>query len=90
MLSYTDLLRVSYADAVDDDDNVESIVLICLPYDKWWQRNSSHFADKHHKEDSLNFIKKRISCFASMRRWTFGRIVTTTDVIKFFWSNMMG
>jgi hypothetical protein len=34
MLSYTDLLR-SYADAVDDDaDNVESIVLICLPYDK--------------------------------------------------------
>jgi CBS domain-containing protein len=32
MLSHTDLLRVSYADAVDDDaDNVESIVLICLP-----------------------------------------------------------
>jgi predicted transcriptional regulator len=26
MLSYTDLLRVSYADAVDDADNVESIV----------------------------------------------------------------
>jgi hypothetical protein len=82
MLSYTDLLRVSYADAVDDDaDNVESIVLICLPYDKWW--NSSHFADKHHKEDSLNFIKTNFMLcqYAKVNFWSE---LWPTDVIKYF------
>jgi CBS domain-containing protein len=81
MLSYTDLLRVSYADAVDDDaDNVESIVLICLPYDKW---NSSHFADKHHKEQP-QFYQNEFHALPVCEGELLVGIVTTTDVIKYF------
>jgi hypothetical protein len=75
-------LRVSYADAVDDDaDNVESIVFnMFTNVRKWWQRNSSHFADKHHKEEP-QFYQKQFHAFAKVN---FGQDVTTTDVIKYF------
>jgi hypothetical protein len=80
MLSYTDLLRVSHADAVDDDaDNVESIVLICLPYDKM-AKEIVVISPTSTKEDSLNFIKTNF--MLQYAKVNFGRM-TTTDVIKY-------
>lgn len=34
MLSYTDLLRISFADAIEDEDDVEQQFIICLRLSK--------------------------------------------------------
>jgi hypothetical protein len=82
MLSYTDLLRVSHADAVDDDaDNVESIVFNMFTVRQDGKRNSSHFADKHQGRQPQFYQNEFHAC--QYAKVNFGRIVTTTDVIKY-------
>jgi hypothetical protein len=71
MLSYTDLLRVSHADAVDDADNVESIVL----YMQWqvMAKEIVVISPMHHKEDTASILSKTNFMLCQYAKVNFGR-----------------
>ena len=66
MLSYTDLLRISFADSVTDDGEVESVVYDMFTIEQVMAKNLiSVSSTNNYKGSSRNFVEKRIPCLAS-------------------------
>ncbi len=85
MLSYTDLLRISFVDAVDDDDeNVESIVYNMFTIEQVMTKDIvSVTAETTIKEVAELLADKEFHALPVLEDKKLIGIVTTTDLIKY-------
>lgn len=85
MLSYTDLLRISFADAVDDDEeNVETIVYNMFTIEQVMAKNLvSVDPDTTIKEVAEILAKKEFHALPILDDGKLVGIVTTTDLINY-------
>ena len=85
MLSYTDLLRISFADAIyDDDDSVDSVVYNMFTIEQVMMKKLVSVSSSHSiKEVSEILAKKEFHALPVVDNNKLVGIVTTTDLIKF-------
>ena len=84
MLSYTDLLRISYVDAVDDDGKIESLVYNMFTIEQVMAKNVISIASTNGiKEVAEILTKKEFHAVPVVDDDVLVGIVTTTDLIKF-------
>ena len=85
MLSYTDLLRISFADAVDDDEeNVETVVYNMFTIEQVMAKNIiSVEVDTTIKEVAEILAKKEFHAVPVLDDGKLVGIVTTTDLINY-------
>lgn len=85
MLSYTDLLRISFADAVGVDDNdVESMVYNMFTIEQVMKRNLVSVSPSSSiKEVAELLAEKEFHALPVVHRNKLVGIVTTTDLIKY-------
>ena len=85
MLSYTDLLRISFADAVSDDDyNVDTTVYNMFSIDQVMAKNLvSVDSDTTIKEVAEILAEKEFHALPVVDNGDLVGIVTTTDLINF-------
>ena len=88
MLSYTDLLRISFVDAVDEDeDTVESIVYNMFTIEQVMTKNVIQVSSSVTiKEVAEVFAKKEFHAIPVVDGDKLVGIVTTTDLIKYLLS----
>jgi CBS domain-containing membrane protein len=86
ILSYTDLLRVSYADAVDDDaDSVESIVFNMFSVRQVMAKEIVIISTTTTiRETAAILSKNEFHALPVCKGEVLVGIVTTTDVLKYF------
>lgn len=85
MLSYTDLLRISFADAIDEDTNeVETVVYNMFNIEQVMAKNLvSVSADTTIKEVAEILAKKEFHALPVLKNNKLVGIVTTTDLINY-------
>ncbi|NNE32440.1 MAG: CBS domain-containing protein [Winogradskyella sp.] len=85
MLSYTDLLRISFADAVDEDEqNIESVVYNMFTIEQVMTKNLvSVSSDTTIKEVAELLAKKEFHALPVVDGDKLVGIVTTTDLINY-------
>ncbi|MDO5976879.1 CBS domain-containing protein [Flavivirga jejuensis] len=84
MLSYTDLLRISFADATDDDDSVDTIVYNMFTIEQVMTKNLiSVSSDTSIKEVAEILSKKGFHALPVVDGSILVGIVTTTDLINY-------
>lgn len=85
MLSYTDLLRISFADAVDEDEeNIESLVYNMFTIEQVMAKNVvTVTSDTSIKEVAEILAKKEFHALPVVDKGRLVGIVTTTDLIKY-------
>ncbi len=86
MLSYNDLLRISFADALDDDeDEVETTVYDMFSIEHVMTKKVvSVSPETNIKEVATIFIEKEFHALPVVAHDNLIGIVTTTDVIRYF------
>ncbi|MFN2260808.1 MAG: CBS domain-containing protein [Psychroflexus sp.] len=84
MLSYTDLMRISFADATDDDgEEVESMVYDMFTLEQVMTKNVESIADSADIKTAAEIItKKEFHALPVVQGDKLVGIVTTTDIIK--------
>jgi CBS domain-containing membrane protein len=92
MLSYTDLLRVSYADAVDDDANsVESIIFNMFRLRQVMVKEIVIISPTSTIRDTAEILSKNeFHALPVCEGEVLVGIVTTTDVMKYFLKQFNG
>jgi CBS domain-containing protein len=85
MLSYTDLLRISFADAVDlDEEDVETTVYNMFTIEQVMKKNLVTVSPSSTiKEVAVILSEKEFHALPVVQRNTLVGIVTTTDLIKY-------
>ena len=85
MLSYTDLLRISFVDAIDDDENeVESTVYNMFSIEQVMTKNLEKItSDTTIKEAAKILSKKEFHALPVVDHDVLVGILTTTDLIKY-------
>lgn len=85
MLSYTDLLRISFADAVDEDaDEVDSLVYNMFTIEQVMAKNViSVSSDTTIKEVAEILSKREFHAIPVVDKGRLVGIVTTTDLINY-------
>lgn len=85
MLSYTDLMRISFADATDDDgEAVETTVYDMFSLEQLMTSNVEVIAhDANIKDAAEVFTKKEFHALPVVKEDSLVGIVTTTDMIKY-------
>lgn len=84
MLSYTDLLRISFVDAVDDDGEIESLVYNMFTIEQVMAKNIvSVTSTTSIKEVAQILAKKEFHALPVVDDDELVGIVTTTDLINF-------
>lgn len=84
MLSYTDLLRISFADATNDEKNVDAIVYNMFTIEQVMTKNLiSVTSDTTIKEVAEILAKNEFHALPIVNDSTLVGIVTTTDLIQY-------
>ncbi|SHE58802.1 CBS domain-containing protein [Psychroflexus salarius] len=85
MLSYTDLMRISFADATNDDgEAVETTVYDMFSLEQVMTNNVEVIAhDANIKDAAEVFTKKEFHALPVVKEDSLVGIVTTTDMIKY-------
>lgn len=85
MLSYTDLLRISFVDAVDDDDDIVDVTVYNLfSVEQVMTKNlTTIFPDTTIKEAAEILSKNEFHALPVVENDTLIGIITTTDLIKY-------
>ncbi|RXJ46063.1 CBS domain-containing protein [Gelidibacter gilvus] len=84
MLSYTDLLRISFVDAVDDDGEIESLVYNMFTIEQVMAKNIvSVSSTTSIKEVAQILAKKEFHALPVVDDGELVGMVTTTDLINF-------
>lgn len=85
MLSYTDLLRISFVDAVDDDaETVDTVVYDMFTVEQVMTKNLvSVTPDTTVKEVAEILSQREFHALPVVQNGTLEGIVTTTDLIKY-------
>ena len=86
MLSYTDLLRISFVDAVDDDaEDVDAQVYNLFTMQQVMTKNVITIsADTIIKEAATIFLKGEFHALPVVEDGKITGIVTTTDLLRYF------
>ncbi len=84
MLSYTDLLRISFADATEDEDNVDTIVYNMFTIEQVMTKKLvSVSSDTTIKEVAEILAKNEFHALPVVDKSLLVGIVTTTDLINY-------
>lgn len=84
MLSYTDLLRISFVDAVDDDGEIENLVYNMFTIEQVMAKNIvSVSSTTSIKEVAQILANKEFHALPVVDDGELVGIVTTTDLLKF-------
>ena len=85
MLSYTDLLRISFADAVDEDEHtVDSVVYNMFTIDQVMAKNLVHVNSKILIKDAAEILSNNeFHAMPVIDDGVLVGIVTTTDLINY-------
>ncbi|EDP71831.1 CBS domain containing membrane protein [Flavobacteriales bacterium ALC-1] len=84
MLSYTDLLRISFADAVEEDDSVDTVVYNMFTIDQVMTKNLEVVnSNTTIKEVAEILSKKEFHALPVVDNGDLVGIVTTTDLIDY-------
>ncbi|WP_233896857.1 CBS domain-containing protein [Tenacibaculum piscium] len=85
MLSYTDLLRISFVDAIDDDENeIDSVVYNMFSIEQVMAKNLvTVHVDSTVKEVAEVLAKREFHALPVVDKNKLVGIVTTTDLINF-------
>ncbi|MBU2938935.1 CBS domain-containing protein [Lacinutrix sp. C3R15] len=85
ILSYTDLLRISFADAIDEDEKeVDTVVYNMFTIEQVMAKNITHVSsDTTIKEVAEILAKKEFHALPVVDNNTLVGIVTTTDLINY-------
>lgn len=84
MLSYTDLLRISFADAMDDEDNVDTTVYNMFTIEQVMAKNLETLDASATIKDAAEILaKKEFHALPVVENGDLAGIVTTTDLIKY-------
>jgi len=85
ILSYSDLLRVSYADVADDDaENIESIVFNMFSIPQVMTKNITVVTPETSIKDAAKILsEKEFHALPVCKSKSLVGIVTTTDLIKY-------
>ncbi len=85
MLSYTDLLRISFVDAVDDDDvNVDTVVYNMFTIEQVMAKNLINVSSSTTIKEAAELLaKKEFHALPVVDNKVLVGIVTTTDLINY-------
>jgi CBS domain-containing protein len=84
MLSYTDLLRISFADAVDEDGQIDSTVYDMFAIEQVMARNIQTIDINSSVKDAAEVLaEKEFHALPVVKDKNLVGIITTTDLIKF-------
>ena len=85
ILSYTDLLRISFADAVDEDDSsVDTVVYNMFTIDQVMVRNVVSVSSSTSIKDVAEILaNSEFHALPVVDDWKLVGIVTTTDLINY-------
>lgn len=85
ILSHTDLLRVSFVEAADDEENVEATVYNAFSIEQVMVKNVITISPETTiKEAAEIFTKSEFHCLPVCEEDMLVGIITTTDLIKYF------
>ncbi|MBJ6367824.1 CBS domain-containing protein [Snuella sedimenti] len=84
MLSYTDLLRISFADATEDEHNVDTVVYNMFTIEQVMTKNiTSISSNTSIKEAAEILAEKEFHALPVVDDSILVGIITTTDLIKY-------
>lgn len=84
MLSYTDLLRISFADAIDDENDVDTTVYNMFTVEQVMAKKLVSIApDATIKEAAQILTTKEFHALPVCEGYLLVGIITTTDLIKY-------
>ncbi|WP_372756755.1 CBS domain-containing protein [Mariniflexile sp.] len=85
MLSYSDLLRISYSDVSDDEHNVDSIVYNTFSIEQVMTKNIISITSKTTIKEAAEILaKKEFHALPVVDDSILIGIVTTTDLLNYF------
>lgn len=85
MLSYTDLLRISFSEVADDENNVDSVVFDMFTIEQVMTKNVTSISSTTSIKEAAEILAKReFHALPVVDRGTLIGIVTTTDLLNYF------
>jgi CBS domain-containing protein len=86
MLSYNDLLRISFADSTDDDgETVETTVYDMFSLEQVMSKQVSYVNSTDNLEDAAElFVSKQFHALPVLENEKLVGIITTTDMIRYY------
>ena len=85
MLSYSDLLRISYSEVSDDEHNIDSVVFDMFTIEQVMTKNVTSISSKTTIKEAAEILAKReFHALPVVDNGTLIGIVTTTDLLKYF------
>ena len=85
MLSYSDLLRISYPEVSDDEHNIDSVVFDMFTIEQAMTKNVTSVSSKTTIKEAAEILAKReFHALPVVDDGTLIGIVTTTDLLKYF------
>ena len=85
MLSYSDLLRISYSEVSDDEHNIDSVVFDMFTIEQVMTKNVTSVSSKTTIKEAAEILAKReFHALPVVDDGTLIGIVTTTDLLKYF------
>lgn len=85
MLSYSDLLRISYSEVSEDEHNIDSVVFDMFTIEQVMTKNVTSVSSKTTIKEAAEILAKReFHALPVVDNGTLIGIVTTTDLLKYF------
>ena len=85
MLSYSDLLRISYSEVSDDEHNIDSVVFDMFSIEQVMTKNVTSVSSKTTIKEAAEILAIReFHALPVVDNGTLIGIVTTTDLLKYF------
>jgi CBS domain-containing membrane protein len=85
MLSYSDLLRISYSEVSEDEHNIDSVVFDMFTIEQVMTKNVTSVSSRTTIKEAAEILAKReFHALPVVDSGTLIGIVTTTDLLKYF------
>lgn len=85
MLSYTDLLRISFSEVSDDDNSIDSVVFDMFTIEQVMTKNVTSINSTTSIKEAAEILAKReFHALPVVDRGTLIGIITTTDLLNYF------
>ena len=85
MLSYSDLLRISYSEVSEDEHNIDSVVFDMFTIEQVMTKNVTSVSSRTTIKESAEILAQReFHALPVVDSGTLIGIVTTTDLLKYF------